>query len=660
MPHPIRKILVIAPTPFFSDRGCHVHIAEQIWALQQKGLAIKVATYGLGRNIAGVATARTPRFPWYKKTGPGPSWHKFYLDIFLLLKAWGIARRWRPDVIHAHLHEGALIGWLIRRWYKLPLIFDCQGSLTGELLAHNFPLAKPRLARAAWHALEKWIDRQADHILAQSSNMFRELTQEFGVAEQKISMVYDGVNVTVFAPGKQDHALLKQLKISENDLVITFLGVLTPYQGVDDLLAAFPKILERVPQAVLLVMGYPNVKKYKALAEKLSISHAVRFTGRVPYEQAAQYLALGDIAVSPKRSQTEANGKIYNYMAAGLPTVAFDTVVNRDILGDLGMYVGIIGDRDGLAQAIVSLLKNKTKREQLAQSVRRQAVAKYSWAHVADRIVEAYAKALTPWQLQVFAVSIRKKEKWRWIKQHLQPWLRPTSRCLDVGSGVGTLSFLQEQLGGQWDFLETDRSASQETRSIVAGAVHSTDVEHSHFSPHTFDIITAFDVIEHLPNPRHFLQRATQLLKPGGVLILTTPAHGNKMFGWRWMAKTFFGIDKEAHGHVIDGFSRQQLEQLCQQTNLSPQHLESFSFFFTEMIELIYNSAYVIKNRLRQKTTGYNLALSPASKADLARHSKQLAVLRVLYPLLRGISLLDHIFPFRRGYEWGLVAVKRT
>jgi glycosyltransferase involved in cell wall biosynthesis len=152
-------------------------------------------------------------------------------------------------------------------------------------------------------------------------------------------------------------------------------------------------VLREVPDAFLLLMGYPNEEAYRSRARAMGVDRYMIVTGRVPYEEASRYLTLGDIAVAPKRSQTEANGKIYNYMACGLPTVAFDTIVNRDILGDLGVYVHDLNDAQGLARKIVGLLTNDQWRKTLAEQVRRKAVGKYSWDHVAGRLVGAYQAA---------------------------------------------------------------------------------------------------------------------------------------------------------------------------------------------------------------------------------------------------------------------------
>ncbi|MGC8833187.1 MAG: glycosyltransferase family 4 protein, partial [Armatimonadota bacterium] len=74
------RILMVAPTPFFADRGCHVRILEEARALQNIGHKVVVVTYHNGRNVPGVEVRRIPRIPWYKKLEAGPSIHKCYLD----------------------------------------------------------------------------------------------------------------------------------------------------------------------------------------------------------------------------------------------------------------------------------------------------------------------------------------------------------------------------------------------------------------------------------------------------------------------------------------------------------------------------------------------------------------------------------------------------
>src|SRR3989304_7823546 len=129
------NILTIAPTPFFADRGCHVRILEETKALMKLGNDVTICTYHNGRNIAGLNIKRIPNIPWYNKLEAGPSYHMPYLDMLLLSRSLQCSLKKKPDVIHAHLHEGAFIGGLCGKFRNAPMVFDMQGSLSGEMVA---------------------------------------------------------------------------------------------------------------------------------------------------------------------------------------------------------------------------------------------------------------------------------------------------------------------------------------------------------------------------------------------------------------------------------------------------------------------------------------------------------------------------------------------
>ena len=134
------KILHIAPTPFFADRGCHMRILGEIKHLQSMGHAIVLATYHIGKDINNLNINRIINIPWYKKLEAGGSWHKLYLDILLLWTSIRIFFKLKPDIIHGHLHEGALIGWLVSILAsagRIPVVFDVQGSLSGEMESYG-------------------------------------------------------------------------------------------------------------------------------------------------------------------------------------------------------------------------------------------------------------------------------------------------------------------------------------------------------------------------------------------------------------------------------------------------------------------------------------------------------------------------------------------
>jgi glycosyltransferase involved in cell wall biosynthesis len=124
------------------------------------------------------------------------------------------------------------------------------------------------------------------------------------------------------------------------------------------------------------------------MAHNLGIHSHITFTGRIPYRQARDYLALGDISVAPKMSSTEGSGKILNYMAMGLPTVAFETPVSRQYLREEGLYA-TPGDPVSLAQALLNSLSDPDIQRRKA-SLRNRAVETYSWDRAAGIILRAY------------------------------------------------------------------------------------------------------------------------------------------------------------------------------------------------------------------------------------------------------------------------------
>ena len=146
-----------------------------------------------------------------------------------------------------------------------------------------------------------------------------------------------------------------ELGIPQDRQLVVYLGLLADYQGIPQLLEAAARLRAQDVPVSFLIMGFPAVENYRERAYNLGLTpQDVVFTGKIPYEQAPDYLALGDLSIAPKISVTEGSGKILNYMAPSLPVVAYDTKVSREYLGDLGTYASPLGDVEALEQALRS------------------------------------------------------------------------------------------------------------------------------------------------------------------------------------------------------------------------------------------------------------------------------------------------------------------
>lgn len=395
------RILMIAPTGFFADYGCHVRIQGHAQALQARGHQVLLATYPGGREVAGITTIRPPWWGRGREMPVGSSWRKFLLDSLLAPVVCQAARRWQPDIVHAYLHEGALLGAVLPRVRQVPLVFDFQGSLVSEMLDHRFLSARsPWLP--FWQRLETWIDHQPQAILASSQHAADLLQTRFNVPGARVHHLADSIDPHQFRPAPSFAqaalaTLRRQLAVPAERPLVVYLGLLAPYQGTDLLLGAARQVLAMAgdePRPFFLLMGFPHVDHYRAQAQALGLERDTCFTGAIPFALAPGYLALGQVAVAPKISATEGSGKLLAYMAAGLPVAAFDTPVQREILGDLGVYAPA-GDAAGLAACISRLLHEPACARCIGDALRQRVVDHFTWDHAAATIESTYTQ-ITP------------------------------------------------------------------------------------------------------------------------------------------------------------------------------------------------------------------------------------------------------------------------
>ena len=389
------KVLNIVPTPFFAERGCHMRILGEMKALSNYGYDNTIVTYHNGRDVADLDIRRIINIPWYRKLEAGPSWHKFYIDFLLFIKALGVYLKEKPDIIYGHLHEGAFVGGLIKyliTFGRIPLVFDVQGSLTAELETFNWFRGIKKPLRWFFHTSEKFICKMPDFFICSSVSNGDIIKERFGIPEEKVKVVIDGVHTDFFNIEPKE-SLKEELGIPRDVPVVIFTGALLAAKGVDNLVKVMPKVLKEVPDAHFLIVGYP-VEETQAQVKDLGIGSNVRFTGMVDYFQLPNYLSISDIALEPKMDKAgEASGKVINYMGAGLPVVCFDSKNNRRFLAESGIYA----DNDSIddfSSKIIWAIENPDRAAGLGELARKRVEEVFSWNSSIKDTVEAF-KMLT-------------------------------------------------------------------------------------------------------------------------------------------------------------------------------------------------------------------------------------------------------------------------
>jgi glycosyltransferase involved in cell wall biosynthesis len=384
---------MIAPMPFFEDRGAPIRVYGEAKGLTKLGHRVDVVCYHLGREIPeAIKIQRIIRIPWYRRIVAGPTYHKAYLDILLLFKALNVVRGNSFDILHAHLHEGAALAQILNLLFKInkPVIFDAQGSLTGEMMAHGFIEPSSFMFRF-WRLVESKICDGSGLILASSPHLIEMLRKEFGISKEKIKYVPDGVDTDLFDPDRfNGEEIRRKYKLGDNKIVI-YTGIFSKYQGLNFLIEeVIPYVVKERRDTRFVLVGYP-VDEYRKLSRRVGLEEYIVFAGKQRLDEIPRFLVAADIAVTPKFMEMgEANLKILTYMAMGLPTVSFDYMYNKQMLRGSGLTTRP-GDAEEFAEAILKLLDNPKENKVMGQRARAIAQNEYSWLSTARKIEEIYS-----------------------------------------------------------------------------------------------------------------------------------------------------------------------------------------------------------------------------------------------------------------------------
>jgi SAM-dependent methyltransferase len=254
----------------------------------------------------------------------------------------------------------------------------------------------------------------------------------------------------------------------------------------------------------------------------------------------------------------------------------------------------------------------------------------------------------TPWQLEVFRRSLKKKIKVDLLRRHLGDC--SGQRCLLVtcGDNTGALNYHLKQAGGRWRWAEIEEHHIEEMQEFLHERVHHAEPDRLPFEDAAFDTAISIDVHEHLVDPRPFSGELYRVVRPGGRVIVTTP-NGD---WWKPanLVKYLVGMTKQKYGHVRIGYNLRDLTQLMADVGFRPYATSSYSKFFTEMLELVINFAYVMVLSRRSAVGVADGTIAPSSSSQLRAVSGAYRLYSGVYPLFWLISQLDRLLPFATGY----------
>jgi glycosyltransferase involved in cell wall biosynthesis len=239
-----------------------------------------------------------------------------------------------------------------------------------------------RLLTALHSAQERIAYDRARHVVAISEQVKRQLVT-IGVAESKISVIYNGVDTEEFAPG---HAPRSEFGLPENKFLALFAGdMTTPRKNLDTVLEA----LKSAPEVDLVVVGALRKNPYPERVRAMGLAGRVTFLGF--RRDLPKVMQAVDAFVYPSRYEP-LGLVVLEALASGLPVVTARATGASELIGpDCGFVIDEARDDRALAEALGALANNGELRGRMALGARRTA-ERHTWAAMSARYYELYER----------------------------------------------------------------------------------------------------------------------------------------------------------------------------------------------------------------------------------------------------------------------------
>ena len=377
------KILLVAPQPFYRERGTPIAVRVLVEQLCAFGHEVDLLVYHDGEDIEipGLRLFRAGRPPGVGHVPIGISWRKLACDLWMVVALHRMLRRHRYDVIHA-VEEMVFPAALLHRFFGARLVYDMDSSLSDQL-TEKWTLLRP--LRRMFEAIERRFIWRSSLVLAVCEDLAAKVRPWLG--DKRVIVLPD-------APIPDDTEMTVEpfRGGGEGTLLGLYVGNLERYQGIDLLLESLA-LLGEVPPFRMIVIGGTSklVRHYEQLGRALGIPDGrLELLGARPVSQLGAYLRQADILVSPRTLGQNTPMKVYSYMQAGKAILATDIRSHTQAL-DSSCAMLVAPEPAAMAHGFERLLHDAPLRARLGQVARDRAESEYSLPAYQRKLKLAYA-----------------------------------------------------------------------------------------------------------------------------------------------------------------------------------------------------------------------------------------------------------------------------
>ncbi|MCP5063716.1 MAG: glycosyltransferase family 4 protein [Ignavibacteriae bacterium] len=378
------KILVLAPHPFFQERGTPIDVNLVLKVLtHRKNTTVDALVYNEGTEVS------FPNFKLYRiknlsilqNIGLGFSAKKVFADVLLFLKARSMIKENKYDFIHAG-EETVFFAMFFQKFYKIPYAYDLDSSIAQQMVEK-----KPYLKM--FSSFLNWCETKAIQnslINFPVCNGLAKLCEESG--SKKHVTLHDISQLK--NPNLLPNGLLKK-ELGVDKLFLMYVGNLEVYQGIDLLIESFAIVAKENNTVDLVIIGGvpEDITNYKSKVSQLKVSDRVHFLGPKPFDTIDKYIAEADILVAPRIKGINTPMKVFPYLHSGKPVLLTDLYTHNQLLTNNEAYLAGATPRE-FADGIIELSENEELRKKLGESGKKFVEENHVFESHSKRLNSAY------------------------------------------------------------------------------------------------------------------------------------------------------------------------------------------------------------------------------------------------------------------------------
>ncbi len=380
------KILLLAPHPFYQERGTPIAVRLLAQTLAEDGHTVDILCYHEGEDTdmhPGVRVVRSPAPPRIHGIKPGFSLKKLACDVWMAPRAMHMAREGSYAVVHA-VEESVFMAMRIRRRTGIPYVFDMDSSMPRQI-AEKLPWMRPLLGLMC--ALETRAIRQATAVVP-VCDYLADIAHRAGA--RQVAILRD-IPLGESGAATGSVAALKLPPLTGP--VFLYVGNLERYQGIDLMLEAFDRHCDNGgPGSLLIVGGAENdVAAYRRKVARLASASRIALTGPRPVDSLPLLLQQADILVSPRIKGGNTPMKVYSYLASGRPVLATAINSHTQVMTN---DIALLADPtpDAFARGMTALTSNPTRAHALGDAGAARARRDFSLPAYRRILQELYAQ----------------------------------------------------------------------------------------------------------------------------------------------------------------------------------------------------------------------------------------------------------------------------